>query len=202
MLFLLFCLPLLILSFAFLSSQNSFPSVSAVEASGGIRVYWDEDCNHEILSIDWGTIAPGGISEIVVYVRNEQSESIFLSVYTLNWNPSGASQYLSFSWKCANIRIRAGEVIPVTQRLAVSIFVRDIVNFNFDTRFIGRRYPPGDVTMNYKIDMRDIGYIAKRLGIDPRHPLWDSNADLNMDNKIDMRDVGEASRNYGKEYQP
>jgi hypothetical protein len=201
-LFLLFCLPLLILGFAFLSSQNSFPSASAVEATGGIGVYWDESCSHEILSIDWGTIPPGGISEIVVFVRNEQSESIFLSVYDQNWNPSSASQYLPFSWKCTNIRIRAGEVIPVTQRLAVSIFVRNVVNFNFDTLFIGRRYPPGDVTMNYKIDMRDISYIAKRFGIDPTDPLWDSNADLNMDNKIDMQDVGETARNYGEEYQP
>ena len=59
---------------------------------------------------------------------------------------------------------------------------------------------PGDVNGDFKVDMKDIGYVAKRFGITPTSPLWDPNADINDDGKIDMKDIGTAAKNFGQHY--
>lgn len=58
----------------------------------------------------------------------------------------------------------------------------------------------GDVNGDGKVDMRDIGYVARKYGRSPASPLWDSNADINDDAKIDMRDIGIIARHYGQHY--
>ena len=52
-----------------------------------------------------------------------------------------------------------------------------------------------------KIDMRDIGYMARRFMCVPGDPLWDSDADINGDRKINMVDIGTAASHYGERYQ-
>jgi hypothetical protein len=60
---------------------------------------------------------------------------------------------------------------------------------------------PGDIKLAYrKIDMKDIGYIAKRFGLPPSDPLWDSDADLNNDGKVDMKDIGTVAKYFGLTY--
>ncbi len=58
---------------------------------------------------------------------------------------------------------------------------------------------PGDIRPAFgKVDMADIGYIARRFGISPESPLWDPAADINGDGKINMMDIGLAARNFGR----
>ena len=64
---------------------------------------------------------------------------------------------------------------------------------------------PGDIQPAFgKVDMRDIGYIARRFGTNSSSPLWDPAADITgptpgvPDGKIDMRDIGLVARNFGK----
>lgn len=62
---------------------------------------------------------------------------------------------------------------------------------------------PGDVTgpngwADSMVNMRDVGYVAKRFGADPSAPLWDSNADIDDNGKINMKDIGIAARNFEK----
>jgi hypothetical protein len=56
----------------------------------------------------------------------------------------------------------------------------------------------GDVNLDGKVDMKDIGIICMAYGSYPGHPKWNANADINGDNKVDMRDIGTACLNYGK----
>ncbi len=55
----------------------------------------------------------------------------------------------------------------------------------------------GDLNGDKKVDMRDIGIVARVFGATPSDPLWDPVADLNCDLKIDMRDIGIVARNFG-----
>lgn len=64
---------------------------------------------------------------------------------------------------------------------------------------------PADVTgpqavSDDRIDLRDIGYAARRFMSNPNSPLWDSRADLNFDEKIDMQDVAVIARDFGSIY--
>ena len=52
--------------------------------------------------------------------------------------------------------------------------------------------PVGDVNGDDKVDMKDIGYVARRFMCLPGEGLWDPGADLNGDGRINMLDIGIA----------
>lgn len=55
-----------------------------------------------------------------------------------------------------------------------------------------------DINRDGKVDMRDVGYVAKRFMCVPGDPLWDSSADVNGDGKIDLKDIGAVTRHFGE----
>lgn len=62
----------------------------------------------------------------------------------------------------------------------------------------GWRELKGDVNGDGKVDMKDIGTVAKAFGSNPGDPLWNPAADLNGDGKVDMVDVSMAAADFGK----
>jgi len=61
-------------------------------------------------------------------------------------------------------------------------------------------YMCGDVNHDGRIDMKDVGFVARRFGCTRTDPLWNSHADVNEDNKVDMKDVGTTARKFGQEW--
>jgi len=64
----------------------------------GVGVYWDSGCTSQVTSIDWGTIDAGATENVVVYIRNEGTGPVTLSLSTENWSPSSASSYMDLTW--------------------------------------------------------------------------------------------------------
>jgi hypothetical protein len=58
----------------------------------------------------------------------------------------------------------------------------------------------GDINGDGKVDMKDIGYVARRFMCIPGDPWWNSIADINNDDKIDMKDIGAVARHFGEHY--
>ena len=58
----------------------------------------------------------------------------------------------------------------------------------------------GDINGDGKVDMKDVGYVARRFMCVPADPLWDSSADVNGDGKINMLDIGTVARHFGEHY--
>ena len=56
----------------------------------------------------------------------------------------------------------------------------------------------GDINADGKVDMKDIGYVARRFMCIPGDPLWDPIADLNKDGIINMTDIGTVARHFGE----
>jgi parallel beta-helix repeat protein len=56
----------------------------------------------------------------------------------------------------------------------------------------------GDVNSDGKVDMKDVGYVARRFMCVPGDPLWDSMSDMNGDEKINMVDIGTVARHFGE----
>jgi len=61
-------------------------------------------------------------------------------------------------------------------------------------------YMCGDVNHDGRIDMKDVGFVARRFGCTRTDPLWNAHADVNEDNKVDMKDVGTTARKFGQEW--
>ena len=56
----------------------------------------------------------------------------------------------------------------------------------------------GDVNGDGKVDIKDVGIVAKAFGATPSDPRWNPAADLNDDGKIDIRDISIVTANFGK----
>jgi len=58
----------------------------------------------------------------------------------------------------------------------------------------------GDTNADRKVDMRDVGYVARRFTCVPSDALWNSIADFNADGKIDMKDISTVAKHFGEHY--
>ncbi len=56
----------------------------------------------------------------------------------------------------------------------------------------------GDVNADGKVDMKDVGYVARRFMCVPGDELWDVKTDFNGDEKINMIDIGTVARHFGE----
>lgn len=181
---------LLIISvIAFLHYRKSVFIVSAVEVTGNIGIYWDENCSKRVYSIDWGILSPGQMKNVPLYVRNEGNGTILLVETANNWNPTNASQFLSFSWYCGDKKIEAGEIAKVTQTLFVSSNITGITSFIFDIVFESRKYYLGDVNRDGIVDIVDLCIVISAFRSTPQSANWNPNADLNEDGKIYISDL-------------
>ena len=56
----------------------------------------------------------------------------------------------------------------------------------------------GDVNGDGKVDLKDIGIVARAFGATPSDPRWAPAADLNGDGRINMIDISLVASNFGK----
>jgi hypothetical protein len=178
--------------------RSSVLNVSAVETTENIGIYWDQGCRMKVNSIDWGVLSPGEVKKVVVYVRNEGNESLFLVLTPANWNPENASYYLNFSWTCEYNRIELGEVVQFTLSLLVSPYTKGIYNFSFDIVFETKPNILGDINKDGVVDIYDVVIVTSIYRSTPKDSNWNPDADLNKNGVIDIYDVVLVTSNYGK----
>jgi len=119
-----------------LQADTTVSNVGAVKAVG-VGVYWDSDCVDAVASINWGTLEPGSIETVDVYIRNEGNSASTLSMYTENWTPTEASTYMTLDWDYSGQSLNPGEVVAVTFTLTVSSSIQGITSFSFDIVIVG-----------------------------------------------------------------
>lgn len=176
-------------TFELLYTRNSVPNVSAVEATGGIGIYWDAACTKTVSSIDWGVLTPGQTKAVVVYARNEGNQPVLLTLASMNYSPANASIFLSFTWTPVNAGVRPGKAVQVTQNLYVSPNTGGISTFSFDIVFGVKGYINGDINGDGVVNVLDAIALAKAFGSTPQDGNWNPRADLNSDGIVNMLDA-------------
>jgi hypothetical protein len=63
-----------------------------------IGVFTNINFTTPVTSISWGMLQPGQVENYSAYLLSESNVPITLSMYTANWNPSNASNYLTLTW--------------------------------------------------------------------------------------------------------
>jgi len=119
-----------------LLGQVTLPNLGTVKAMG-VGVYWDIGCSNTVTSVNWGTVAPGSMNDVTVYIKNEGNAAETLSSTAENWSPPTASIYMSLTWDYAGQVIGVGEVVQVTLSLTVSDTIEGITSFSFDIIIVG-----------------------------------------------------------------
>ena len=114
-------------------SLSNLGTVKAI----GVRVYWDSSCGDLVGSIDWGLVEPGTTKNVTIYIGNEGSVPVTLSLALDNWSPSNAPDYISLTWDYGDQVISVDGVVQVTLSLSVSAAIEGITGFSFDIVIIG-----------------------------------------------------------------
>jgi hypothetical protein len=113
------------------------PSPPPPEPTVNIDVYSNSACTTVLNEVAWGTITAGGQSTETIYVKNNGSTNVILSLSTENWNPVSTSNYMSLSWNYNGGVLQPGQVMMLRLTLTTSLNCPAISNFGFDIVIIG-----------------------------------------------------------------
>ena len=124
------------------SALGALVAIRTVSNSGsvtavGVGLYSDIGCTTALSAISWGTLNPGDVKTYTVYVRNEGTVSVKLSMTVGNWNPLSASGYITLTWNKQNTVLSAGSVATSVLTLSVSSSVSGVTSFSFDITIMG-----------------------------------------------------------------
>jgi hypothetical protein len=120
-------------------TSSTFSSTGAIQiqTTAGIGAYSDSQGNTPLTSVSWGTLSPGGSTNVICYIKNEGSSPTTLSLETSNWSPASATNYLALSWNYNGQPIAANAVVQITLMLSVASSIEGITNFGFDITIVG-----------------------------------------------------------------
>ena len=48
----------------------------------GVGVFWEQECNTEVESIDWGYLEPNSTQDLTIYIKNEGTKPMELNLTT------------------------------------------------------------------------------------------------------------------------
>jgi len=193
---------LLIIELMLLLNATTIQRVGAVEAVGEIGVYWDSKCTNAVLSIDWGTLKPGAVKNVSVYIRNEGNETVSLSIKTENWDPSSAYTYMILSWNYMGQSISVSKVAQVTLTLSISTKISGITNFRFDIIIEAQtsviKTIPGDANGDNFVNIYDLAILGKAWRSRVGELRYNPNADFDGDGYVYTKDLAILGKNWQK----
>jgi hypothetical protein len=117
-------------------TSKTLSSTGKIETIG-VGVYTDIQCSSPLTSIAWGTLEPGENQTVICYIKNEGDLPSTLSMYTSNWNPSSAENYLTLSWNYDGGYINPDDSVQVTFTLSVDESIEGVTSFGFDITIVG-----------------------------------------------------------------
>lgn len=116
---------------AVMSRDKTVHSTGSVKAVG-VSIFQDSECTLALSSVDWGTLEPGAVKNVTLYVKNTGNAPATLTLQTGNWSPVGASSYLTLSWNYGGAALAANEVKAIVLSLNISPSITGITSYSFD----------------------------------------------------------------------
>ena len=116
---------------AALSGEVRIPGTGNIVAVN-VKVYTNSACTTELVTINWGSLAPGESKQVTCCVKSLSTVSTTLSLGSGNFNSTQANQYLSLSWNRQSYSAEPGEVVSATLTLHVDQAVQGFAGFSFD----------------------------------------------------------------------
>ena len=107
-------------------------SVNTIQVAVGVGVYWDANCSFSVSSLDWGSVFPGSVTNITVFIRNEGDAPSTLFLRASNWSPVNASNFLALNWDYNNSVVYSRQTIKVVLTFSVASAAEGITGFSFD----------------------------------------------------------------------
>jgi|SRR5271157_668172 len=119
-----------------LVASNTFSNSGTINTVG-VCVYSDSGCTNVLSSVGWGTVNAGSTATYPIYVKNNGTVSVTLTMTTDTWNPGTASNYMGLSWNQQNTVLTAGSSVEAVLSLNVYSNITGITSFTFDITITG-----------------------------------------------------------------
>jgi hypothetical protein len=87
-------------TYAALQASGRFGSSGKIVAIG-LQVFEDAALTHLATDVDWGELAAGNTAAVTLWVKNNGTVPIILSLSAEDWTPLIAQQYITFTWNYA-----------------------------------------------------------------------------------------------------
>ena len=118
-------------------SSSNPPSPPPPEPVVEVDVYIDSNCTQKVTEVSWGEIEPGKSKSNTIYAKNQGDIGVSLSLFTENWIPDNAANYMELSWDYNGASISPGEVRSIVLTLLVDSNCQGISSFNFNIIIVG-----------------------------------------------------------------
>ena len=123
-------------TFALMQWTQRIPNLATLKVVG-IGVYQDPGCTVSVAQIEWGMVEPEDRATFDTYIKNESNVPITLTIYTEDWSPANASNFISLSWDYNGSEILVDDSIPVAFVLNVDPATAGIDSFSFTIVIVG-----------------------------------------------------------------
>jgi hypothetical protein len=119
-----------------LTATRTFSNNGIINAVG-VGVYSDYGCTTVLPSVSWGTLNPGDTATHTIYVKNNGTIPVTLSMTYGNWSSQSAQNYITLSWDKGSTQLASGSVATAVLTLSVSSGISGVTNFSFDINITG-----------------------------------------------------------------
>lgn len=125
---------------AVLQSSRTISSHGTIRGVN-VGVYQDIGGSQLLSSVDWGTIDNGSQSVKTVYVKNEGTSNMTLSLGNNTWVPVDATSYLTLAWNREGFVLATGANVSAVLTLSVSPTFTNGTDFSFNIVITGTQVP-------------------------------------------------------------
>lgn len=116
-------------TYAALSSTGKFGSHGRI-VSIGVQVFDNAALLVDCRDIDWGDLAAGASNTHTVWIKNNGTIPITLSMNAGDWVPLLSQQYVLFSWSYVSGTVVApGANVQVTMTISVNQYIVGVTDF-------------------------------------------------------------------------
>jgi len=122
--------------FGLLSASQTMQNTGNIKAIG-VGVYTDSGCTTKAEHVEWGALTPGATRNFTLYVRNEGTINVILSMTTNNWTSSQASTYITLTWNKQSQTLGRQTTTPAILTLKVAANITGVSNFGFNIVITG-----------------------------------------------------------------
>lgn len=121
---------------AVLQSSRTISSHGSIRGVN-VNIYSDSLCTQLVSSVDWGTIDNGSSTVKTVYIKNEGTSNMTLSLSNSTWVPSDADTYLTLTWNRESYLLYNGTSVSADLTLTVSPTFTTGTDFSFNVIITG-----------------------------------------------------------------
>jgi hypothetical protein len=102
-----------------------------------VGIFQDSNCTQQLVSIGWGTLDNGTSAVHTVYVTNDGTSNMTLSLSNSTWVPSDAPDYLTLTWNRETYVLERGTSVDANLTLSVSPSFTNGTDFSVDIIITG-----------------------------------------------------------------